>query len=194
MKRFGNQKPTRFDRTELKTDLGKGNFIFVGSSCDMFANMIDRFWIESILKHCNTHNENKYLFQTKNPLLFRHFDLLDHIDCVLCTTIESNRFYRNIMCQSPHPYTRSFAMNEITNKRKFVTIEPIMDFDLDEMIEFIKRCDPEQVNIGADSGAHKLPEPPVDKIIELVDAISKFTRINKKRNLERLYKTQTGDF
>jgi len=32
-------------KKELKTDLGNGNFIFVGSSCDLFANDIPKKWI-----------------------------------------------------------------------------------------------------------------------------------------------------
>lgn len=52
MKRWGKLKPTRFDEKELKTDLGKDNFIFVGSSCDMFAEKIPNEWIEKTLEHC----------------------------------------------------------------------------------------------------------------------------------------------
>jgi molybdopterin converting factor small subunit len=37
-----------FDEKELKTDLGKGNFIFVGSSCDMWAQNIPEEWIEKL--------------------------------------------------------------------------------------------------------------------------------------------------
>ena len=66
MKRWGKQNPDRFDEKELKTDLGNGNFIFVGSSCDMFADDIPETWILRTLEHCFKYN-NRYLFQTKNP-------------------------------------------------------------------------------------------------------------------------------
>lgn len=39
MKRWGNLRPARFDEKELNTDLGSGNFIFVGSSCDMWSEV-----------------------------------------------------------------------------------------------------------------------------------------------------------
>ena len=40
-KRFNSvQKDARFDSKELKTNLGSGNFIFVGSSNDMFSKDI----------------------------------------------------------------------------------------------------------------------------------------------------------
>lgn len=51
MKRWGKQKPVHFDEKELKTDLGSGNFIFVGSSCDMFADDIPIEWIQKTLDY-----------------------------------------------------------------------------------------------------------------------------------------------
>lgn len=91
MKRFGNQKPVRFDEKELKTDLGQGNFIFVGSSCDLFAESIPKKWINATLLQCYCY-DNKYLFQSKNPermalSLIDHFpDPLYSESIVVCTT------------------------------------------------------------------------------------------------------------
>jgi len=188
MKRWGKQKPVRFDESELKTDLGSDNFIFVGSSCDIFAKGISDFWILKTLSHCEKFN-NKYLFQSKNPWRF-----LDYIDAcvvsdksVMCTTMETNRFYPDIMKDCPPISDRSFAMHEISKVIKtYITIEPIMDFDLDEFIITIKNANPTQVNIGADSGNNHLPEPPKDKILELINELKKFTNIDQKRNLQRL--------
>jgi hypothetical protein len=61
-----------------------------------------------------------------------------------------------------------------------------MDFDLREMVELIKECNPVQVNIGADSGNNNLPEPGKEKLLELIKELKKFTTIAKKTNLERL--------
>ena len=72
--------------------------------------------------------------------------------------------------------------------KKFITIEPIMDFDLPEMVKLIKTCNPVQVNIGADSGHNNLPEPPKEKILQLIEELQKFTVIANKKNLERLIK------
>ena len=38
MKTWGKLPKVRFDEKELKTDLGKGNIIFVGNTNDMFAH------------------------------------------------------------------------------------------------------------------------------------------------------------
>lgn len=188
MHRWGKQKPVRFDEKELKTDLGSGNFIFVGSSCDMFADDIPEKWIIETLNHCSKF-ENQYLFQTKNPGRFIKFSSHPVINngSVICTTIESNYFYKDIMANSPTPLARSIAMEAIPIS-KYVTIEPIIDFDLNDMITMIMRCNPEQVNIGVDTGNNKLPEPSSDKIRSLISELSKFTIVHQKSNLKRLLK------
>ena len=65
-----------------------------------------------------------------------------------------------------------------------------MDFDLPEFIQLIWRCNPVQVNIGADSSPkrNKLPEPPKEKILELIAELEKFTTVVQKKNLTRLLK------
>ena len=186
MTRWGKRKAARFDEKELKTDLGKDNFIFVGSSCDIFAKGIPRYWLKATLKHCEFYGRNKYLFQSKNPEFMNDDLSYCDFDYVTCTTIESNRWYPEIMASSPRPEDRAYWMGVIGNSLKYVTIEPIMDFDLEPLVELIKRCDPVQVNIGADSGNNHLPEPPYSKVLELIERLSEFATVAKKRNLERL--------
>ena len=190
MKRWGKQKAVRFDEKELNTDLGSGNFIFIGSSCDVFAESIPEEWIKKTLKHCEKY-DNKYLFQSKNP-----WRILDFIDAcvisdksVVCTTMETNRFYPEIMGNCPPVSDRSFALHELSKVIKtYITIEPIMDFDIDEFVITLRNCNPSQVNIGADSGSNDLPEPSKEKILQLIDELKKFTTIDQKRNLQRLLK------
>jgi DNA repair photolyase len=188
MKRWGKLNPARFDEKELKTDLGEGNFIFVGSSCDMFAIDIPNIWIGETLHHCDQY-KNQYLFQTKNPgnLLRNYERYYFPKGSVVCTTIESDSYYPEIMRNSPEPMDRSIAMQELSTFMKtYVTIEPVMDFNLEHMVKMIKRCNPTQVNIGADSGNHKLPEPSKEKILALIEALQEFTTIARKTNLARL--------
>lgn len=183
------QNEVRFDSNELKTDLGSGNFIFVGSSCDMFAENIPHEWIQKTMAHCAKH-DNSYLFQTKNPNMFER--MYPHgfpSVSKLCTTIETNRHYPE-MGNAPSTKERAEAMHRLNdwNYRfeTMVTIEPIMDFDLKEMVEIIKRCEPWKVNIGSDSGGNHLPEPSADKVLALIEELKKFTTIAKKRNIVRL--------
>jgi hypothetical protein len=182
MKRWGKLKPVRFDEKELKTDLGSGNFIFVGSSCDIFAQDIPAQWIADTLNYCEKFN-NTYLFQTKNPSRIMDSWLPDK--SLVCTTIETNRWYPEIMGNSPKPISRAQAMSYFAI-REFLTIEPIMDFDLKAFIGMIKAFNPRQANIGADSGNNHLPEPSKEKILELIAALEEFTVVKQKTNLRRL--------
>ncbi|MBC8459655.1 MAG: hypothetical protein H8D67_16820 [Deltaproteobacteria bacterium] len=186
MKRFGEQPPLHFDEKELKTDLGEGNFIFVGSSCDMFASDILLGWIVKTLIHCREF-ENKYLFQTKNP-----GQIMDYMlppSSIVGTTIETNRKYPQ-MGKTDSPQNRVRYMNRISYEYKtMVTIEPIMDFDLVSLVDFVEDCHPEWVNIGADSQGHNLPEPPAKKIEQLIIELEKFTKVKIKPNLKRLLTT-----
>lgn len=180
------QTPLRLDVRESVTDLGKDNFIFVGSSTDMFAEDVPEEWIEKVLEHCRKF-KNKYLFQSKNPMRINYF--LDSIpkNSILCTTLETNRIYNN--SNAPTVEKRAQWANIISEQRKtMVTVEPIMDFDMEEFINLIRMCNPFQVNIGADSKEHNLPEPSSDNIRLLAHRISEFTEVKIKDNLRRLLK------
>lgn len=192
MKRWGKLNPTRFDEKELKTDLGENNFLFVGSSNDLFANNIPTEWIEKTFDYCSKYNSNRYMFQTKNPTrivndrrIRNKLYLLKNT--IITTTLESNRFYSEIMHEAPKPQDRADAMNYLSQYfETFVTIEPIMDFDLGEFVKILKKCNPSQINIGADTGINDLPEPSKEKVKQLIDEINGFTTIHNKSNLKRM--------
>lgn len=189
MKKWGKLNPVHFDEKELKTDLGENNFIFVGSSCDMFADEIPNEWILRTLEHCDKF-DNKYLFQTKNP--YRFWDFIDYTvisdKSVLCVTIESNRVYSQ-MGYAPSSNNRIYSLTELKGVIPiYVTIEPIMDFDMGKMIRSIQNIKPQQVNIGADSGGNNLPEPSKDKTLQLISELKKLTTVKVKNNLNRIIK------
>ena len=182
MKRWGKLNPVRFDEKELKTDLGKDNFIFVGSSNDMFT--VDFDWTQRVLDYCNKFPNNKYFFQSKNTFAFQNEALRFPKNSVFCTTMETNRHYPDIMGNCPPVYDRVFYMPF----RNYITIEPIMDFDLSDFVVLLRIARPKQINIGADSGNNNLPEPPKEKILELISELEKFTKVKQKKNLKRLLK------
>jgi len=186
MKKWGEQPPLHFDEKELKTDLGKDNFIFVGSSCDMFADEIPTWWIFDTLKHLSSYN-NKYLFQSKNPSRIKHLMPYLPTGSIIGTTIETNRIYDE-MGNTPTPRTRSRSMAQIS--RLFdvmVTIEPIMDFNLKQLLMIIKGCNPKWVNIGANTNHKiKLAEPSPAKVMALIDRLGEHTKVKIKSNLKRL--------
>ncbi len=193
MKRWGEQPELHFDESELKTDLGEGNFIFVGSSCDMWAEKINSEWIDKTLSHCKKHPHNRYLFQSKNPWRFHCLRSEFKRTFTLGTTIESNwdvieAHSGSILSGQPSIQSRIEGITCIRENGYpvMITIEPIMRFNLRTLSEMIAGIQPQWVNIGADSGGHKLPEPPYEKVKELISELEKFTTVKLKKNLRRL--------
>ncbi len=190
MKRFP-QKFLRLDEKELKTDLGRNNYIFVGSSTDMFADDVKLQWILKVIKHCKAYPENTYLFQTKNPKRFQALrNELIGLNCVLATTLETNREVGLKYSKAPPMIERITTMMKIKGFRKMITIEPIFDFDLEEFIEQLRTIEPEFVNIGADSNRRKdyiFVEPSKEKLKEFIESVKCFTKVNLKDNLKRIY-------
>lgn len=175
---------------EFNTNLGSGRFIFVGSGCDLFAEDIPKKWIYDTFQLCGQYY-NKYMFHTKNPKRF--YEIIKERpfsgDHVLCGTIETNRHLPHIMRNAPTPKERANYMNKCATElgtTNYVTIEPIMDFDLTEMIDLIKTCKPKLVSVGADSKHSNLPEPKQDKIMSLLAELHKFTDVYLKKNLRRV--------
>ena len=174
----------------FEDNLGKGNKIFIGSSTDLFAEDVPSEWIKWVLRYCNYYYDptkpNRFLLQSKNPKRFLEFinhPLMKHVK--FCTTIETNRFYPDIMNNAPRIEERVEAMEKIAKLgfSTMVTEEPLMDFDIEDMISIIKKCNPEQVNIGRESIRKvPLPEPNPEKVRDLKDALNEFTDVKIKKN------------
>jgi protein gp37 len=154
---------------------------------DIFAQDIPGEWIREVLLRCRENGNNFYLFQTKNPA--RYSEFMDELPAgtFLCTTLESNREYPRIYNLAPSIEKRVSAFRKI-KRLKMISIEPILDFDVMAFFEMILSCKPDQVNIGADSGRNGLPEPPKEKILELIEELEKHTKVVQKKNLVRLLK------
>lgn len=189
MKRFGKLGELHLDESELRTNLSKGKFIFVGSSCDMFARDIPDEWIEKTLAHCREYDNVRYLFQSKDTRNMLRFESLFPSHVVLGTTIESNRWYSDIMNNAPTPGIRASGLHVLSNRgfQTMITLEPIMDFDLDELMDLILKCNPSWVNIGADSQNCSLPAPSKEQIFLLIKKLkASGVPIHQKKNLNKL--------
>lgn len=206
MKRIPNVGELRFVEKEMNTNLGEGNKIFVGSSCDMWVKQIivyDNFWVEDSIAHCRKYLENFYVFQTKRPSSYSlYFSLLKSLHeeskgVLLGSTIETNKEYiiwklKNKLktplklSNAPSPYFRMLAMSRKSSIPKFISIEPIVDFDLEELVDWMRKISPKFISIGADSGNNNLPEPPAWKVKKLIEELKKFTEVKIKDNLNRI--------
>ena len=176
-----------------KTHLGSNNYIFIGSSTDMFANEVPKEWIFRVLGMCRLNeNDNTFLFQTKNPMRFLEFEGFYPKHTVLCITIETNRDIEGINCPQPANRALIFSDKHFDKYTKMITIEPILDFDVPALIDLIQQVHPKYVNIGADSKKHNLKEPSIFKIENLITGINKMTNITLKENLHRLGEVKNG--
>jgi DNA repair photolyase len=175
---------------EFSVNYGKDKIIFIEHMNDMFAEQVPEDWIKKILFHCCDWQENQYIFQTKNPFMALNFTSkgLFPKNFIIGTTIESTHHYKEVS-ESPSPLIRYLGIKRLSYERNrvFITIEPILDFDLDMMVEWITEIHPEFVNIGADSKGCGLTEPSTQKIYTLIDRLTKEGVIIKKKiNLKRL--------
>lgn len=193
-KRYGHDTTLRLDPNELKINYGSGKFIFLGTSTDMFAQPVESAWIKQVLDHCAKY-DCKYLLQTKNPARFLEFLnhplMQDKNKVVLATTIETNRDVSTISL-APSIDERVKVMAQLSKQGYGVmlTMEPIMDFDHDAVINIMKRIMPFHVNIGANtSKSVRLPEPDKAKLQALIAELKTFVPVVKlKTNLDRLLK------
>ena len=104
---------------------------------------------------------------------------------MLATTIETNR--DGFRYNAPPVAERQYRIQQ--NKFPImVTIEPIMDFDLDVFVEWLKDIKPQTVAIGADSKGHNLPEPSAEKLAAFISELKGFTKVKLKPNLSRIMK------
>ena len=191
-KRFKQNTTMRLDQKELQTKLGSDNFIFIGSSTDMWSYPVESSWIAQVLDRCFQYPDNKYLFQSKSPKRFLEF--LDHPlmglkeQLVFATTIETNRDI-SAFSKADSIEERVAAMTRLRELgyQVMITVEPVMQFDFAELVAMLRQVAPFQVNIGSNSNkAVKLPEPTRDELVALIGELKTFTNVHLKSNSDRI--------
>ena len=178
--------PLRLIEDEFNVKYGTGKTIFIENCNDLFAEEVPGDLVLRILTHCSLWPENTYVFQTKNPGRYSKFIDFLPANRILGCTIETNRPIPEIS-RAPSPVSRAYHMNRLRGERRFVTIEPVMDFDVNVLAGWIADINPEFLNLGADSKGHGLTEPTVEKVHALVDKLKEYgIELREKHNLERL--------
>jgi hypothetical protein len=185
----------RFEEKLLKDNLGSGRTIFVGSTTDIGGKWQKGRQVHQVLDHCKLY-ANTYLFQSKRPDAFLGYTYELPKGCILGTTIETNRDTREIS-KAPSPALRAMAMCRLRERRAMdlrlnyklmLSIEPILDFDLAELVDWIAAILPNYVSIGADSKRCNLREPGPGAVASLIEQLREITEVKLKPNLRRLVK------
>jgi hypothetical protein len=101
-----------------------------------------------------------FFLQSKNPACLKQYLNLIPQNTYLLTTLETNRDvgYSNFSA-APLPSQRYKDFLSLNWDKKIVTVEPIMDFDLDPFARMIVSINPEAVFIGYNSGQNRYPVP-----------------------------------
>lgn len=149
---------------------GEGEFVFL---CDMGdVSFAPPEVMMAIIGYCYNWFGTTFLLQSKNPRCFHRYRFPKNV--ILGTTIETNRDeLAKTISKAPPPSRRYKNMIKLNHPRKLVTIEPILDFNLETSVSWIKKIDPEVVYVGYDSHwkNNRLPEPPLEKTLKLIDLL-----------------------
>lgn len=139
-------------------------FIFMCSSGDIaFCKTND---LKKIVDRIKDEFDKTFLLQSKNPKTFNRIVWPRNV--ILGTTIETtDDVLYGKTAKAPKPSQRYRDFLTVNHPTKMVTIEPVMDFDLNVMIQWITDINPVMVWLGYDSKSNNLSEPELDKVRDL---------------------------
>jgi hypothetical protein len=137
----------------------------------------DPAFIERIIEAicgCKPEKVQAFYLQSKQPeCLQPHLKSLPP-SVIVVTTLETNRDDGyDLVSKAPPPSERFKQFLALEYPRKVVTIEPVMDFDVDEFVNWIVRINPKYVWLGYNSREKqvKLPEPSPEKLLTFVEKL-----------------------
>jgi len=121
--------------------------------------------IDRIKQHSKRCPHKTFYFQSKRPSYFAQFLPEFPENVILLTTLETNRD-QPAVSKAPVPSERYRQFKSLDYPRKVVTIEPLMEFDIDIFAGWIQDLHVEYVWLGYNSRPQsvKLPEPSPEKV------------------------------
>jgi len=165
------------ERLQNKAPATKGEqFIFFPKGGDLaFAQPHE---ILELIRYTEKNPQATFLIQTKAPEWMRYYKFPDNV--ILDITWETNRTTFHT-CSNYCEYSEISKANltnrisdflNVKHSRKAITIEPILQFDLSNMVNAISAIRPEFVYVGYDTKGCKLPEPKLKETLELLNVLS----------------------
>lgn len=151
----------KFFEKECERRFKRGILVFVSSMGDLFGDWVPESWIHKVLLNIEIHDETRFLLLTKNPARMVNIKFPENVVCG-CTA-ETNRVYAGVS-KSPEPLKRLEALKHVETQHKMVSVEPVMDFDLEVFAEAVNSVCPEFVYVGYDNYGAELPEPSLAKV------------------------------
>ncbi len=162
-----------------------GGVVFVSDMGDLFGEWVPPEWIRAVIDYVSRFPSTLFLFMTKNPARYLEFTDEFPRNVILGATIETNRdLLAARVSKAPPPSARAEAMAEARRMRPdlhyLVSVEPVMDFDVDVIVDWIRAIAPTVVYVGYDNYNNRLPEPPLAKVEELIRRLTGFTMVVRK--------------
>ncbi len=178
-----HEHPERLTRNLPKT--GYGQFIFTCASGDIA--FCSTMYLREIVDRIRKEPDKTFLIQSKSPITFNRIEKWPN-NVILGTTTETNNYrqydFQHISA-APSIDNRFWALNRIKHPHKMLTIEPVIDFDVDILCRWIQQTNPCMVWIGYDTKKTGLPEPPIEKVKDLHWQLSKLGFTVMLKNTER---------
>jgi len=164
---FHPERLDKIPKAELVFACGNGDISFAKIEVKAF-----------ILRAMQLKTKQTFLLQTKNPHCLNGWRIPSNV--IIGTTIETNRDTKDIS-KAPRTELRYMFLKELLC-RKAVTIEPILDFDLEVLKEWLWKINPEIVWIGYcnHSNGLNLDEPELKKTKKLISELNRFTDVRLK--------------
>jgi hypothetical protein len=160
---------------ELHRKFKPDDFVFVETMGDLFGAWVPTEWIDLVLGEIQK-SPARYLLLTKNPERLGvdfHADIGEN--CVVGTTVETNRPITSLYSKAPPVKNRLLSMVLLDHPHKMISIEPIIDFDLEIFVPVLKKIrNLEAVAVGYDNYNHGLLEPSLAKTQKLIQELDKF--------------------
>lgn len=185
-KRYRHEKykgAARLYEKVLRKRYGSGDFVFVVDMRDLFSPDVPREMILSVLEWLVERPDAEFLLLTKWPERYLEFEGEIPLNVVLGATIESNRDYPLLGRATPQSL-RLEAMQDVRlmypEHRLFVSVEPVLNFDLHPFLDSLFMLKTWKVAVGYDNYRNRLPEPRLEKTEMLIDWLKQFRDVEVK--------------
>lgn len=184
-----HEHPERLKKIPTKY---KNIFVFGNGDFSFYKLDYIEKTIQKIKEYLKIHPDVKFYFQTKDPIRFyvlknKLKSIEDNV--IFLTTLETNRdegYYESIS-RATIPSIRARAFSNVEWKHKYLTIEPILKFDLKPFLSMILEIDPEKIYLGLNSrhSEIQLPEPTFEEFWELHSVLENIGYEVILKNLDR---------
>jgi protein gp37 len=175
MAKYAGEEPYIAEK-ELKRKFSRGDFVFVEDMNDLLGSWVPIDMILRVLNYTDHFPDTNFLFLSKNPK--RYLEIIasgctfknNHI---LGATVETNRDMEDLS-KAPSQPERLECLNKLNafaRGKLFVSVEPIVDFDLNIFAEQLIKLTPWAAAVGYnnyDSANFHLPEPTLEKTQRLI--------------------------